>query len=136
MVLLVPPVRQFIGDSIGYPLPLWLRSLAISVFIVLYILLIFKGMGNKHSIYKNSEIEQGLMAIYDRRMTEWPVPYEERFLDTVHGRVYVVLSGPVHQPHQWHYQAAGSMHDLVVASDAFMSPVAVNKGGFELTTNT
>jgi pimeloyl-ACP methyl ester carboxylesterase len=98
MVLLIPPVRQYIGDSIGYPLPLWMRSIATFVFIILYIFLIFKGMGNKHSIYKNSRIEQELMAIYDERMTEWPVPFEDRFLDTEYGRVYVVMSGPEHAP--------------------------------------
>ena len=98
MVLLIPPVRRYIGESIDYPLPLWLRSIAIVVFIMLYIFLIFKGMGHKDSIYKNFKIEQGLMAIYDERMTEWPVPYEDRFLDTEYGRVYVVMSGPEQAP--------------------------------------
>ncbi len=48
----------------------------------------------------------------------------------------LVLSGPVLQPHQWHYQVTGNMHDLVVGSDAFASPITIEKGGFELTTAT
>jgi hypothetical protein len=46
----------------------------------------------------------------------------------------LALSGPVHKPDQWHYQADGRMHNLVVASDAFTNPLSVNQGGFELTT--
>ena len=48
----------------------------------------------------------------------------------------LVLSGPVYQPDQWHYQATGGMQNLVVGSDAFASPVTVNNGTFELTTAT
>jgi hypothetical protein len=48
----------------------------------------------------------------------------------------LVLSGPVYQPDQWHYQVTGGMQNLVVGSDAFASPVTVNKGTFELTTAT
>jgi len=46
------------------------------------------------------------------------------------------LSGPVHLPGQWHYQVSGGMQNLAVASDAFTSPVTVNKGAFKLTTAT
>jgi len=46
----------------------------------------------------------------------------------------LVLSGPVQQPNRWHYQFDGDIQKLVVNSDAFGSPVTVNSGTFELTT--
>ncbi|MEE4262520.1 MAG: AsmA-like C-terminal domain-containing protein [Desulfobacteraceae bacterium] len=48
----------------------------------------------------------------------------------------LVLSGPVHEPGRWHYQVDGDMQSLAVSSDAFVTPVTVNKGSFELTTAT
>ena len=38
-VLLIPPVRQWIIDAIGIPLPVWLRSLLIPVLFILFIFL-------------------------------------------------------------------------------------------------
>jgi hypothetical protein len=48
----------------------------------------------------------------------------------------LVLNGPVHQPDRWHYQVDGDMQSLAVSSGAFVTPVTVNKGKFELTTTT
>jgi hypothetical protein len=48
----------------------------------------------------------------------------------------LVLNGPVHQPDRWHYQVDGDMQSLAVSSGAFVIPVTVNKGKFELTTTT
>ncbi len=48
----------------------------------------------------------------------------------------LVLSGSVYQPDQWHYQVSGDMQNLVVGSGAFVNPVTVNKGRFELATAT
>jgi pimeloyl-ACP methyl ester carboxylesterase len=38
------------------------------------------------------------MAIYDEKMQEWPVPYEDIFLDTEYGTVHVIASGPEDAP--------------------------------------
>ena len=73
-VMLIPPARQWLSNLIRIPFPLWLRSLLIPVLLFLFIFLIFKGMGNKDSIYKNPEIERKLMAIYKNRIAQWPVP--------------------------------------------------------------
>ena len=48
----------------------------------------------------------------------------------------LVLSGPVYQPDQWHYQVTGDMQNLAVGSDAFTNPLTVNKGRFELAAAT
>jgi pimeloyl-ACP methyl ester carboxylesterase len=97
-ILLIPPVRRWLSDAFGISLPLWLRSLSIPVLFILFVFLVFKSMGNRYSIYKNPEIEKKLMAIYQNRMAEWPVPYESRFLDTRYGKVHVIVSGPEDAP--------------------------------------
>jgi hypothetical protein len=48
----------------------------------------------------------------------------------------IVLSGPVHRPDRWHYQVGGDMQKLVVSSDAFGSPLTINKGAFKLSTES
>ena len=97
-VLLIPPVRQWISDLVGIPFPLWLRTLLIPMLLFLFIFLIFKGMGNKYSIYKNSEIEKKLKVIYENRMAQWPVPYESRYINTQYGKVFIIISGPEDAP--------------------------------------
>jgi pimeloyl-ACP methyl ester carboxylesterase len=97
-VLLIPPARQWISSTSGLSFPLWFRSLLIPLLLFLFVFLIFRGMGNKYSIYKNPAIEKQLMAIYDNRMAQWPVPYENRYLNTRYGKVHVIISGPVEAP--------------------------------------
>jgi pimeloyl-ACP methyl ester carboxylesterase len=97
-VMLIPPVREWISDFFGFPIPLWFRSLLIPLFFFLFIFLIFKGMGNKYSIYKNPEIEKQLKTIYENRMAQWPVSYVDRFINTQYGKVYVIVSGPENAP--------------------------------------
>jgi pimeloyl-ACP methyl ester carboxylesterase len=38
------------------------------------------------------------MEIYDEKMKEWPVPYEDVFIDTHYGKVHVIVSGPEDAP--------------------------------------
>lgn len=98
IILLVPPIRQWISDIIRVPFPVWLRSLLIPVLLFLFVFLIFKDMGNKYSIYQNPEIEKKLMTIYENRMAQWPVPYESRYINTRYGKVHVIISGAKDAP--------------------------------------
>ena len=97
-VLLIPPLRQWISNFVGFPFPVWIRGLLIPMFLFLFVFLIFKDMGNKYSIYKNSEIEKKLLTIYENRMAKWPVPYESRYINTRYGKVYVAISGEKDAP--------------------------------------
>ena len=109
-VLLIPPIRKWLSELIHLPLPVWLRSILIPVLFFLFVFLIFKGMGNKYSIYKNPDIGKKLMAIYDNRMNQWPVSYKDRYIDTQYGKVYVIISGPEDAPPVFllHASAMGS----------------------------
>ncbi len=55
-------------------------------------------MGNKYSIYENPEIEKKLMAIYENRMAQWPVPYESRYINSQYGKIFAIISGPEDGP--------------------------------------
>jgi pimeloyl-ACP methyl ester carboxylesterase len=54
--------------------------------------------GEVTSVYKSPEVEALFMEIYDEKMTEWPVPYEDLYVDTQYGVVHVIASGPVEAP--------------------------------------
>jgi pimeloyl-ACP methyl ester carboxylesterase len=98
LVLLIPPLRQWLSDLIGISIPIWFRVIVIPILLFIFIFLIFMGMGNKHSIYKNPEIKQKLMTIYKNRMDQWPVPYESRYLQTQYGKVFVIICGAQDAP--------------------------------------
>ena len=52
------------------------------------------GAANQSSIYATPEVQARFVEMYDARLAEWPVPYEEQFISTSVGRVHVITSGP------------------------------------------
>lgn len=46
------------------------------------------------SIYKSDAVRAEFHALYDEKMRGWPLPFEDRFLDTDYGTVHVIVSGP------------------------------------------
>ena len=44
-------------------------------------------------IYKTPAGEQVVMALYDRALERWPVPYETRMIPTRHGETFVIACG-------------------------------------------
>ena len=44
-------------------------------------------------IYKSAEGERAVMALYDRTLARWPVPYETTTIETRHGPTFVIASG-------------------------------------------
>jgi pimeloyl-ACP methyl ester carboxylesterase len=95
-LVLLPPVRTLIQHSVGQPVPWWGWVVSIVVLLVL-----FQGLGSLNrptSIYKSPQVEARLMEIYDEKMADWPVPYQDVFLDTTYGKVHVIVSGPEDAP--------------------------------------
>lgn len=45
------------------------------------------------SLYKTSEGERAVMALYDTALSRWPVPYETRTIPTRHGDTFVIACG-------------------------------------------
>jgi len=48
----------------------------------------------ENSIFRTSEARDRLMEIYDERMADWPIPFEELDVATSYGTVHVIASGP------------------------------------------
>ena len=55
-------------------------------------------MSQQPTIYRSAQFQTKLLAIYDSKLDDWPVPYESVFVDTAFGRVYVIISGPHDAP--------------------------------------
>jgi pimeloyl-ACP methyl ester carboxylesterase len=55
-------------------------------------------MSTTTSIYKTPEGEREVMALYDRMLARWPVPREELYLPTRHGRTFAIASGDAAAP--------------------------------------
>lgn len=50
------------------------------------------------SVFKTAEAKDEMMAIYDAKLAQWPVPYETQMVETEYGDVYVVTAGPSDAP--------------------------------------
>jgi pimeloyl-ACP methyl ester carboxylesterase len=95
-LVLLPPVRALVHNLTGIALSPLVRALSIVALLALFVLL---GRLNKPtSIYKSPEIEVRFQEIYAEKMAEWPVPYEDVFVDTSYGKVHVIVSGPEDAP--------------------------------------
>ena len=92
VLVLLPPVRKFVGNRMRTPIPWWGW---VGAFVVLFAAMVVVGKFNAAaSIYKSPEVKARLMEIYDEKMQEWPVPYKDVFVDTQYGKVHVIVSGP------------------------------------------
>lgn len=50
------------------------------------------------SIYKSQASKKIIRDHYDNLMKQWPVAYQEKYVDTTYGRTYMVESGYPHNP--------------------------------------
>lgn len=69
------------------------------------------------ALYRSKAGYAAVMALYDLALSQGPVPYETRFVDTRHGQTHVVIGGPADgQPvilfHGWNGSAAGAGVDF------------------------
>jgi len=47
------------------------------------------------SVYRSDVVRKELMAYYDRILQNWPVPYEEKYVETRSGKTHILLCGNV-----------------------------------------
>jgi pimeloyl-ACP methyl ester carboxylesterase len=45
------------------------------------------------SVYKSAKFRDELLGYYDRVLRNWPVPFEERFLETPSGKTHILVCG-------------------------------------------
>jgi pimeloyl-ACP methyl ester carboxylesterase len=104
-LLCLPPFSSLLKNKFGLAIHPVLR-LAIIVGLVLAFAGLFVG-AKVTSIYKTPEVKAQFMKIYDEKMKEWPVPYEDVFVDTQYGKVHVIVSGPQDSPPMLLLHASG-----------------------------
>ena len=65
--------------------------------LVLFSTLLFLGCSTSkpnNSLFKDKKNEQKYIAAYNKTMKLWPVPYEEKDIQTTYGTAHVIISGP------------------------------------------
>ncbi len=55
-------------------------------------------MTTNPSIYKTPDGEKVVMAIYEKALANWPVPYERLNFSARHGETFVIACGPISAP--------------------------------------
>jgi len=96
VLLCLPPVSGLIKSQFGWSIHPVLRLIFIGGLLFIFSRLLFGA--EITSIYKSPEVEAQFMKIYDEKMTEWPVPYEDIYLDTQFGKIHVIASGAQDNP--------------------------------------
>ncbi len=105
VLLCLPPVNSLLKNSFNFTMHPLLRGVLIVVLLFVFVQLL---TGEKAtSIYVSPEVKARFLAIYDEKMSEWPVPYEDVFLDTEYGVVHVIVSGPEDAPPMLLLHASG-----------------------------
>ena len=55
-------------------------------------------MRTERLIFRTEENRAKLMAIYDRKLAEWPVPFDAFFVKTRYGKTHVIATGAPTSP--------------------------------------
>jgi len=105
VLLVLPPVNTFTNSQFGWSIHPLLRIGLLALLLFIFVRLLLGG--EKTSVYKSPEVKARFMEIYDEKMKDWPVPYEDVFLDTQYGKVHVIVSGPEGAPAMLLLHASG-----------------------------
>jgi pimeloyl-ACP methyl ester carboxylesterase len=91
ILLILPPFSTFVKNRFHRPVhPLFRGFLIVGLLFIFFILLLGTGA---NSIYKTPEIKTRFIELYNEKMTGWPVPYDNVFIETKYGKVHVIVSG-------------------------------------------
>ena len=105
VLLCLPPVNPFIKNRFDWSIHPVLRLV-----LIIGLLFAFSRLltgGEMTSIYASPEVEARFMEIYAEKMAEWPLPYEDVFVDTQYGKIHVIVSGPEDAPPMLLLHASG-----------------------------
>jgi pimeloyl-ACP methyl ester carboxylesterase len=91
VLTLLAPVRRWFEGLIGKRVS-WFGygGVVVALALTLYIVAV---ANRPQSIYLTEQYEDQFMALYDKHMEEWPVPYETMYVETRYGRMHVIASG-------------------------------------------
>jgi hypothetical protein len=96
VILLLPPVSALVKYQFGIPIPPFVRIIGAVIMVALF----GWGMARQEqtSIFFTPEHEAQMNEIYDSKLAQWPTPYENTYIETSFGKVYVIISGPEEAP--------------------------------------
>jgi len=83
------PGRSIVAALGGYGVPLRAATGAVLIAATMFAMLAVRP----GSIYRNDSVRAQFHDLYDEKMVDWPLPFEDRFLETGYGTVHVVVSG-------------------------------------------
>lgn len=105
VLLTFPPASSFLQDQFRWSIHPVLRAVIIAGLLGVFVWLM---IGTKAtSIYQSPQVKAQFLKIYDEKMADWPIPYEDLFLDTEYGQVHVIASGPEGAPAMLLLHASG-----------------------------
>jgi pimeloyl-ACP methyl ester carboxylesterase len=105
VLLCLPPVSTVIKNHFDWSIHPVLRLTLIVGLLFAFVRLLTSG--EITSLYTSPEAEARFIEIYDEKMAEWPVPYEDLYVDTQYGKVHVIVSGPEDAPPMLLLHASG-----------------------------
>ena len=96
ILLLLPPVQTLIKNQTGKTIPVLVRVVGAVALIGVFGWSM--SQDKKLSIYFTPQVQEEMMAIYDAKLSQWPTPYETRYVDTSYGKVHIIIGGPEDAP--------------------------------------
>ncbi|MBN2415522.1 alpha/beta fold hydrolase [bacterium] len=93
LLLSLPPVSGMLKKRVRKRSLYHILRLALIFFLLFLFARLLIG-GEVTSIYKSPEVKAEFVRIYDEKMKEWPLPFDDIFLVTTYGTVHVIASGP------------------------------------------
>jgi pimeloyl-ACP methyl ester carboxylesterase len=130
-LILVPPLRSQLRKRTGRVVPWWTFALA-GLTLWGGVVASF-ALHPAKTIYKSPEVQRQLLAMYDEKLSQWPVAHETRYLDTRYGKIHVIASGPKDGPPVLLLNASALagwswMHNVQALSARFRSYAIDNVG--------
>lgn len=105
VLLCMPPVSGYMKKRFGRPLHPAARVTMIAVLLLVFGRLLVGTTAS--SVFRSPEIRARFMAMYDAKMDDWPIPYDDILLRTGYGTVHVIASGPEDAPAMLLLHASG-----------------------------
>jgi pimeloyl-ACP methyl ester carboxylesterase len=96
------------GRALGAALGGWGPALRAFLGVALFLATAFAMLAQRPaSIYRSDAVRAEFHRLYDEKMAGWPLPYEDRFLDTDYGKIHVIVSGAEDGPPMLLLHASG-----------------------------
>lgn len=105
VLLCLPPLTAYTDKRLGRPLHPAFRVAMVAVLLLVFGRLLMGTAAT--SVYRSPEIRARFLAMYDAKMADWPVAYDDVFVGTRYGTVHVIASGPEEAPAMLLLHASG-----------------------------